>query len=84
MLKQGAEIIYTYQNERMKKSLVKLVGEEAFTVECDVSSDESIEKAMNAIGEYAGRSTALSMQLLTPTKKNCPEMCLIFPETAIN
>ncbi|MCT9928516.1 SDR family oxidoreductase, partial [Enterococcus faecalis] len=26
MLKQGAEIIYTYQNERMKKSLVKLVG----------------------------------------------------------
>ena len=54
MLKQGAEIIYTYQNERMKKSLVKLVGEEAFTVECDVSSDESIEKAMNAIGEYAG------------------------------
>ncbi len=45
MLKQGAEIIYTYQNERMKKSLVKLVGEEAFTVECDVSSDESIEKS---------------------------------------
>lgn len=31
-----------------------MVGEEAFTVECDVSSDESIEKAMNAIGEYAG------------------------------
>ena len=23
MMKQGAEIIYTYQNERMKKSLVK-------------------------------------------------------------
>ena len=54
MMKQGAEIIYTYQNERMKKSLLKLVGEDAFTVECDVSSDESIEKAMDAIGEYAG------------------------------
>lgn len=54
MMQQGAEIIYTYQNERMKKSLVKLVGEDAFTVECDVASDESIEKAMDTIGEYAG------------------------------
>ena len=45
MMKQGAEIIYTYQNERMKKSLVKLVGEDAFTVECDVASDESIRNS---------------------------------------
>ena len=36
MMKQGAEIIYTYQNERMKKSLLKLVGEDACRVYCDV------------------------------------------------
>lgn len=51
---QGAEVIYTYQNERMKKGLVKLVGEEAPMVELDVSKDENIEKAMNTIKELVG------------------------------
>lgn len=51
---QGAEVIYTYQNERMKKSLEKLLDGSEFLVECDVSSDSSIEQAFQTINEYAG------------------------------
>lgn len=51
---QGAEVIYTYQNDRMKKNLVKLVGEEASMFELDVASDEKIEAAFNAIKEEVG------------------------------
>lgn len=54
LLDQGAEVIYTYQNDRMKKQLAKLVPEESFLVECDAASDESIQQAFIQIGEYAG------------------------------
>ncbi|MBV7390159.1 enoyl-ACP reductase FabI [Enterococcus alishanensis] len=50
----GGQVIYTYQNDRMKKNLVKLVGEEAIMVELDVSADENIEKAFNQIKETVG------------------------------
>lgn len=55
LMEQGAEVIYTYQNERMKKQLDKLVPENSFMVECDASSDESINDAFQKIGEYAGK-----------------------------
>ncbi|BCA85852.1 enoyl-[acyl-carrier-protein] reductase [NADH] [Enterococcus saigonensis] len=51
---QGAEVIYTYQNDRMAKQLEKLVGTEAFKVQCDVASDESIAACFANIGAYAG------------------------------
>ncbi|KAF1301166.1 enoyl-ACP reductase FabI [Enterococcus sp. JM9B] len=51
---QGAEVIYTYQNERMKKPLQKLIDANDFVVECDVASDESIQQAFETIKEYAG------------------------------
>ena len=49
MEKQGAEIIYTYQNERLRKFINKLVTDEDRLVECDVSSDESIAQAFDTI-----------------------------------
>ncbi|MGM0124187.1 enoyl-ACP reductase [Enterococcus sp. AZ194] len=55
MQKQGAEILYTYQNERMKKSLQRIVADDAFLVECDVASDDSIEEAFTQIKNYAGK-----------------------------
>ena len=61
MQEQGAQLIYTYQNERLKKSLLKLVGDEERLVECDVSSDESIQ---------AARSTALFMRLHLPLNRS--------------
>lgn len=48
---QGAEIIYTYQNERMKKQLLKLAEPSDLLVECDVASDESIAEAFQTIQE---------------------------------
>ena len=51
---QGAEVIYTYQNERMKKPLERLLEENEYTVECDVANDESIAKAFETIKDYSG------------------------------
>lgn len=59
MIQQGAEIIYTYQNERMLKSLLKVVGEDAFAVECDAASDESLAKAFKEIEAKVGKIDGL-------------------------
>ena len=50
----GAEVIYTYQNDRMKKPLERLLESDEFVVECDVANDESIASAFETIKEYAG------------------------------
>ncbi|HJE96829.1 enoyl-ACP reductase FabI [Ligilactobacillus acidipiscis] len=53
--KQGATVIYTYQNERMKKSIKKLVDNEDLLIECDVATDESMDKAFSEIKERFGK-----------------------------
>lgn len=47
-------MIYTYQNDRMKKPLERLLESDEFVVECDVANDESIASAFETIKEYAG------------------------------
>lgn len=51
----GANVIFTYRKERSKGKIEKLLANyeehNATVVECDVNSDESIEKAFNQIGE---------------------------------
>lgn len=49
MEKQGATVIYTYQNERMKKSVSRLVNDEQRLIECDVANDDSIQTAFTVI-----------------------------------
>lgn len=49
MMEQGAQLIFTYQNERLKKSLHKLVADENALIECDVASDESLQTAFATI-----------------------------------
>jgi enoyl-[acyl-carrier protein] reductase I len=52
----GAELAFTYQGERLERS-VRPLAEEAgsdVVVECDVSSDESLDRAFAAIGERTG------------------------------
>ena len=51
MHKQGAELILSYQSERLKEKVIKL-GDTwncKTYIECDVSSDESISNMMDAI-----------------------------------
>ncbi|MCF1616419.1 enoyl-ACP reductase FabI [Tetragenococcus koreensis] len=52
---QGGEVIYTYQNDRMKKSLEKMLNGDEFLVECDVADDDSIKNAFDQIKDYAGQ-----------------------------
>ncbi|HAM86799.1 MAG TPA: enoyl-[acyl-carrier-protein] reductase FabI [Lactobacillus sp.] len=59
MEKQGATVIYTYQNERMKKSVSRLVGDEKRLVECDVANDASIQTAFTAIKQRFGKVDGL-------------------------
>jgi len=51
--------IYTYQNERMKKSVSRLVGDEKRLVECDVANDDSIQTAFTAIKQRFGKVDGL-------------------------
>ncbi len=55
MTEQGAQVIYTYQNERLKKFVSRLVPDEERLIECDVSSDESIDNAFNLINKRFGK-----------------------------
>lgn len=55
MKKQGAEIIYTYQNERLKKFISELDIDENRLIECDVSSDKSINIAFDEIAKRFGK-----------------------------
>lgn len=55
MAQQGAEIIYTYQNERLKKLIDKLEIDDQHLIECDVASDQSIHDAFKAIKDRFGK-----------------------------
>ncbi len=55
MLEQGAQLIFTYQNDRLKKSLLKLIDNEDLLIECDVASDESIATAFEQVKQRFGK-----------------------------
>ena len=50
MYREGAQLAFTYQNERLLKNLEPLAKEygSEILIECDVSSDESITNSFNA------------------------------------
>ncbi|WP_201727223.1 SDR family oxidoreductase, partial [Lactobacillus helveticus] len=55
IMNQGAKVVLTYQNNRIKKSLKRFVPEDLDLLECDVSEDENIEKAFAEIGDRYGK-----------------------------
>jgi len=54
MRREGAELAFTYQNERLLKNLIPLAKEYGsdILIECDVSSDDSIEKSFEELKTY--------------------------------
>lgn len=54
----GAKLVFTYQGERLKEGVEKLVntldGQESLLVSCDVTSDEDVKKAFETIGKEVG------------------------------
>jgi len=53
----GVRIAIAYQNERVLKSVSKLVEtwDDALLVECDVSTDENIQRTFDKVGGELGR-----------------------------
>lgn len=54
MHREGAQLAFTYQNERLLKNLEPLAKEygSEILIECDVSSDESITNSFKKLNEY--------------------------------
>ncbi|MBP2099281.1 enoyl-ACP reductase FabI [Enterococcus rivorum] len=57
--KNGARVVFTYQNERVKNQLLKIVDADDVLVECDVSKDENIEAAFSEIHSNVGNFDGL-------------------------
>ncbi|QEA58223.1 enoyl-ACP reductase FabI [Leuconostoc koreense] len=55
ILNQGGQVILTYQNDRMKRSLDRFVDESVLKVECDVSTPENIQTAFKKIVDKVGK-----------------------------
>lgn len=55
----GAQLVLTYQNDRLKKSLERFVPEAVDMIECDVSTDEQIDTAFKQIGDKYGQIDGL-------------------------
>lgn len=54
LLDNGAKVILTYQNDRLKRQLEKLVPEGTPMIECDVAEDSNVENTFNEIHEKYG------------------------------
>ena len=54
MRREGAELAFTYQNERLQERVEKLAAEcdSVITLPCDVASDEQIEAAFQHLDDY--------------------------------
>src|SRR5579872_2125788 len=54
MHREGAELAFTYQNERFKERVEKLAAEynSKIVIPCDVSLDEDIHQAIESLKEH--------------------------------
>ena len=61
MRREGAELAFTYQNERLLKNLKPIASDfdSDILIECDVASDESIEKSFKELNNIGIISMAL-------------------------
>src|SRR5205807_9376124 len=52
----GAELAFTYQGERIEKSVRELAGSVSspLVIECDVRSDEDVERVFGQVGDAFG------------------------------
>ncbi len=54
MFREGAELAFTFQNEKLQGRVEKMAGEcnSSITIECDVSSDQQIENVFTELGKH--------------------------------
>jgi enoyl-[acyl-carrier protein] reductase I len=51
----GAQLAYTYQNERLRENVASLAGPDAVLAQCDVTKSEEVEAAFALVKEKFGR-----------------------------
>ncbi|WBB05362.1 enoyl-ACP reductase FabI [Lactiplantibacillus plantarum] len=54
LIAQGAQVILTYQNDRLKQSLQRFVAPDVPLIACDVADDDNIERAFASIKQQYG------------------------------
>ncbi|BBM20158.1 enoyl-ACP reductase FabI [Lactiplantibacillus pentosus] len=54
LMAQGAQVILTYQNDRLKQSLQRFVAPEVPLIACDVADDDNIDQAFATIKQQYG------------------------------
>ncbi|MCK8624482.1 enoyl-ACP reductase FabI [Apilactobacillus xinyiensis] len=54
LMDQGAQVILTYQNDRLKRQLEKISPEGTPMIQCDVAEDVNVENTFNKIKEDYG------------------------------
>ena len=54
MFREGAELAFTFQNEKLQGRVEKMAGEcnSSITIECDVSSDQQIENVFTELAKH--------------------------------
>lgn len=54
LIAQGAQVILTYQNDRLKQSLQRFVAPDVPLTACDVADDDNVERAFASIKQQYG------------------------------
>ena len=54
LIAQGAQVILTYQNDRLKQSLQRFVAPDVPLIACDVADDDNVERAFASIKQRYG------------------------------
>ena len=54
LMAQGAQVILTYQNDRLKQSLQRFVAPDVPLIACDVADDNNVERAFASIKQQYG------------------------------
>ncbi|MDO7804245.1 enoyl-ACP reductase FabI [Lactiplantibacillus pentosus] len=54
LMAQGAQVILTYQNDRLKQSLQRFVAPEVPLIACDVANDDNVDQAFATIKQQYG------------------------------
>lgn len=54
LIAQGAQVILTYQNDRLKQSLQRFVAPDVPLIACDVADDDNVDRAFASIKQRYG------------------------------
>ena len=54
LIAQGAQVILTYQNDRLKQSLQRFVAPDVPLIACDVADDDNVDRAFSSIKQQYG------------------------------